>query len=144
METLLPPPTGHVISDEAVGLRTGGVWTMMLRKTMIGIAWLCLASTGAAAFQETTGGKATPQAPVEQAPGGKVLDLGSASPSSVGKSSGTEVRIPGLGTLGVLPKLDFGLELLYGVNEDKRLEPEKGAVEADDGVQICGTLKHRF
>jgi hypothetical protein len=54
------------------------------------------------------------------------------------------VRIPGLGTLGVLPKLDFGLELLYGVNEDKRLEPEKGAIEPDDGVQIRGTLKHRF
>ena len=117
---------------------------MMLRRTMIGIAWLCLSGTAAAAFQETTGGKATPQAPVEQAPGAKVLDPGSSSAAPAGKTSGTEVRIPGLGTLGVLPKLDFGLELLYGVNEDKRLEPEKGAVEADDGVQIRGTLKHRF
>ncbi len=144
VETLLPPLSAHVISDEAVGLRTGGVWTMMLRKTMIGIAWLCLTGAGAAAFQETTGGTATPQAPVEQAPGGKVLDLGSSASSPAGRPSGTEVRIPGLGTLGVLPKLDFGLELLYGVNEDKRLEPEKGAVEPDDGVQIRGTLKHRF
>src|SRR5262245_11135402 len=32
---------------------------------------------------------------------------------------GTEVRIPGLGKVGVLPKLDFGLELLYGANEPK-------------------------
>jgi hypothetical protein len=45
----------------------------------------------------------------------------------------------------VLPKLDFGLELLYGVNEDKRLEEERGRPDAsDDGVQIRGTVKHRF
>jgi hypothetical protein len=72
-----------------------------------------------------------------------VLDLGSSSTAPVGKS-GTEVRIPGLGTLGVLPKLDFGLELLYGVNEDKRIEPEKLPNDTDEGVQIRGTLRHRF
>ena len=117
---------------------------MMLGRTIVGVAWLCLMGTAAAAFQETTGGKAAPQAPVEQAPSGKILDLGSSSSSPAGKTSGTEVRIPGLGTLGVLPKLDFGLELLYGVNEDKRLEPDKGSTESEDGVQIRGTLKHRF
>lgn len=116
---------------------------MKLGRTIVGVAWLCLMCTGAMAFQETTGGKVTPEAPVEQAPGAKVLDLGSTSTAPAGKS-GTEVRIPGLGTLGVLPKLDFGLELLYGVNEDKRLEQDKGSTEPDDGVQIRGTLKHRF
>lgn len=116
---------------------------MKLGRTIVGIAALCLMSTAAAAFQETTGGKATPEVPVEQVPGAKGLDLGSSTTAPAGKS-GMEVRIPGLGTLGVLPKLDFGLELLYGVNEDKRIEPDKGSAEPDDGVQIRGTLKHRF
>ena len=44
------------------------------------------------------------------------LDL-SVPDAAAGKGTGTEVRIPGVGTLGVLPKLDFGLELLYGANE---------------------------
>ena len=105
---------------------------------------LCLIATAANAFQETKGGAVSEQPAQEAAPAGKVLDLGTTAPPS-SKSTGTEVRIPGLGTLGVLPKLDFGLELLYGVNEDKRLETEKGPQEpADDGMQIRGTLKHRF
>ncbi|MFM9845753.1 MAG: hypothetical protein ACKVP3_01155 [Hyphomicrobiaceae bacterium] len=116
---------------------------MKLGRTIVGVAWLCLMSTAGTAFQETTGGKAAPGGPGEQAPGAKVLDLGSSSAVPAGKT-GTEVRIPGLGTLGVLPKLDFGLELLYGVNEDKRNEPDKGSTEPEEGVQIRGTLKHRF
>jgi hypothetical protein len=116
---------------------------MMAKQAMAGLAALCLMSTAAVAFQETTGGKATPEVPAQQTPEAKVLDLGSSSTAPVGKS-GTEVRIPGLGTLGVLPKLDFGLELLYGVNEDKRIEPEKLPNDTDEGVQIRGTLKHRF
>ena len=116
---------------------------MMVKRAIAGLAVLCLTSTAAAAFQETTGGKATPETSVQQIPDAKVLDLGSSTTAPTGKS-GTEVRIPGLGTLGVLPKLDFGLELLYGVNEDKRNEPDKGLNDPDEGVQIRGTLKHRF
>jgi hypothetical protein len=116
---------------------------MMVTRAIAGLVALCLVSTAAAAFQETTGGKATPDTAVQQIPDAKVLDLGSSTTAPTGKT-GTEVRIPGLGTLGVLPKLDFGLELLYGVNEDKRNEPDKGPTEPDDGVQIRGTLKHRF
>jgi hypothetical protein len=51
------------------------------------------------------------------------------------------VRIPGLGTVGVLPKLDFGLELLYGASEQKGVPEEKA--DPND-VQIRGTIKHRF
>ena len=36
--------------------------------------------------------------------------------------TGTEIRIPGLGKLGVLPKMDFGLELLYGAADQKQPE----------------------
>ncbi len=116
---------------------------MKAMRAIAGLTLLCLTGTAATAFQETTGGKATPETPAQQVPDAKVLDLGSSSSAPAGKS-GTEVRIPGLGTLGVLPKLDFGLELLYGVNEDKRIEPDKGPNDPDEGVQIRGTLKHRF
>jgi hypothetical protein len=54
---------------------------------------------------------------------------------------GTEVRIPGFGKVGVLPKLDFGLELLYGAT-DTRGRPDDKSEPSD--VQIRGTIKHRF
>ena len=60
---------------------------------------------------------------------------------SIGQGTGTEVRIPGFGKVGVLPKLDFGLELLYGATESKGLPQDK--TEPGD-VQIRGTIKHRF
>lgn len=60
---------------------------------------------------------------------------------SIGEGTGTEVRIPGFGKVGVLPKLDFGLELLYGATESRGRPDEKS--EPSD-VQIRGTIKHRF
>jgi hypothetical protein len=110
--------------------------------------FLALHAQAAVGFEETTvgGGEAKaqaapglelPKAPVD---GGKGLNL-SGSELTLGRTSGTEVRIPGLGTVGVLPKLDFGLELLYGANEPKGVAPDK--TESDD-VQIRGTIKHRF
>jgi len=52
-----------------------------------------------------------------------------------------QIRVPGVGSVGTLPKLDFGLELLYGANEspgrlDDRSQPSD--------VQIRATIKHRF
>jgi hypothetical protein len=48
--------------------------------------------------------------------------------------------------VGVLPKLDFGLELLYGPQGSSDAvspaEQQKGNEETD--VQIKGTLRHRF
>lgn len=61
--------------------------------------------------------------------------------------SGTEVRIPGLGRIGVLPKLDFGLELLYGANKDgpvAQQAPEEKSDPSDDSFRIRGSIKHRF
>ena len=117
----------------------------MVRLIAGGLLLLGLLGSSALAFQETKGGVAPEQQkPAAQAPAGKALDLGTTQ-ERLEKPTGTEVRIPGLGTLGVLPKLDFGLELLYGVSEDKRLEEEKGRQDpSDEGVQIRGTLKHRF
>ena len=102
----------------------------------------------ASAFQEgapaTTGEKPPAAvAPVEAPkalPSGKGLNL-KMPELSIGQGTGTEVRIPGFGKVGVLPKLDFGLELLYGATESKGLPQDK--TEPGD-VQIRGTIKHRF
>lgn len=107
---------------------------------------LMMSVTTAAAFEETRGGSAAPAAtPSQNAPSDQGLKLNlDGTGISVAPSTGTEVRIPGLGKLGILPKLDFGLELLYGVNEksldERRLLPE----QSEDGVGIRGTLRHRF
>ena len=64
-------------------------------------------------------------------------------PSAAGKSSGTEITIPGLGTLGTIPKLEFGLELLYGpTSGPEALQLDQHA--PDNDMQIKGSLTHRF
>jgi hypothetical protein len=85
------------------------------------------------AFQETGGKAAAPAA----APS---MDL--SVPGVQSKSSGPEIRVPGLGTIGALPKLDFGLELLYGASEPKGARDEKLADPSD--LQIRGTVKYKF
>jgi len=100
-------------------------------------------SQPALAFQETTVGGQKPASPALEAPKaapGKPLNL-SVPELSIGKESGTEIRIPGIGSVGKIPKLDFGLELLYGAGEQKGLPQEKAN---PDDVQIRGTIKHRF
>lgn len=119
-------------------------------RTRIGLPALLVAmmfaTPSAFAFEETRGGGvAAPAAPQATAPAGQSAPLGlDSTGTSVAPSAGTEVRIPGLGKLGILPKLDFGLELLYGVNEqtfdDRRLRPE----QSDDGLGVRGTVRHRF
>jgi hypothetical protein len=70
------------------------------------------------------------------------MALGDPAAASSKSLEGTEVKIPGIGTVGTLPKLDFGLELLYGANGEGSA-PEKTAPTNED-VLIKGTLKHRF
>jgi hypothetical protein len=119
---------------------------MRLLFTVMALAFL---AQPAMAFKQTEGGGQEPAAATTDAAGqlanptgepGKGLNL-TGQGLSFGKSNGTEVRIPGIGTVGVLPKLDFGLELLYGANENKITPDDK--TETND-VQIRGTIKHRF
>jgi hypothetical protein len=111
---------------------------------------LGLMGHGALAFEETTVGAG--QGDKQSAP---VLELPKDLPKSTDDPAkglkltppefqltpGTEIRVPGLGKVGVLPKLDFGLELLYGANEQKGTFEDKA--DPDD-VQLRGTIKHRF
>lgn len=64
--------------------------------------------------------------------------------------TGTEIRIPGLGKIGTLPKMDFGLDLLYGAVEDSnsKTSPDfpSGPQEGDEkrDIMIHGSVKHNF
>jgi hypothetical protein len=120
-------------------------------RLIITAAALALLAQPAMAFKQT---ETSPQEPAAGAgdssaqttkptgEAGKGLNL--AVPGlSLGKSNGTEVKIPGIGTVGVLPKLDFGLELLYGANGNEAKIAPEDKNEAND-VQIRGTIKHRF
>ena len=49
-------------------------------------------------------------------------------------------RIPGLGSLNILPKMDFGLELLYSDDRDDLVDDGSGG----DDVRIRGSVKRRF
>ena len=117
-----------------------------MRVLMVGLLLGAIASP-ALAFQETTTGTApgtppaaaVPDAEPSKASGDSGKGLNFKVPE-VSIGSGTEIRIPGLGSVGVLPKLDFGLELLYGASEPKG-PPDR--TDQDD-VQIRGTIKHRF
>jgi hypothetical protein len=118
---------------------------------VVAAAVLGLMGHGALAFEETTvgagrsGAKAAPvlelpkDLPKSTEDPAKGLNI--TSPEFPLTTPGTEVRIPGLGKVGVLPKLDFGLELLYGANEQKGTFEDK---TNHDDVQLRGTIKHRF
>jgi hypothetical protein len=103
---------------------------------------LALVSTSSLAFQEQGGAPVTAAPAETQAAPAEGKDLNFATPKvEGGESAGTEVRIPGLGKLGVLPKMDFGLELLYGANDAKQVpEPDQPA----EDLTIRGTVKHNF
>ena len=119
-----------------------GVDVKRLGLVIGGLAVLAaIASTGAGALEEQRG--PAPAAMSPDAPKAEVQDQAGPSKSD----GGTEIRIPGLGKLGTLPKMDFGLELLYGAADskaaqDNNIEPQDRDDQRD--LMIHGTVKHRF
>lgn len=99
-------------------------------------------SSAAAAFQEQQGASAPAQQPAAQAQQKPAVEF--SSPVASKGVAGTEVRIPGLGKLGVLPKMDFGLELLYGAASDAKGQEVRPDVSDEGDLRIQGTVKHRF
>lgn len=110
-----------------------------MKRILVGGLFAVLCACSAQAFEQSTTKGAAPSVPAKPS-----MELGTetlAPPSGVG----TTVRIPGLGALGVLPKLDFGLELLYGEGRTVAVEPRDDDPAVDnEGLRIKGTLKHRF
>lgn len=108
------------------------------------LVMLVAAGTHSLAFQEQKAGSAPAQlqksadAPLESR-----LNLSDELATS-NAEKGTEIRIPGLGKLGVLPKMDFGLELLYGAADQKLSDGPVEAAPTPDDLLIRGTMKHRF
>ena len=95
------------------------------------------------AFQEQTIGGDPGKGGQLSAPSLQMPDLNLSVPdSAAGKGAGIEVRIPGVGSVGALPKLDFGLELLYGANEPSVGRPDDRSTPSD--MQIRGKIRHRF
>ncbi|MGQ0673596.1 MAG: hypothetical protein ACT4N2_12075 [Hyphomicrobium sp.] len=104
-----------------------------------------MVSSSALAFQEqqieTAPAKDAPTATAGPTPKPVELDV----PSPAAKSDGTEVTIPGFGKLGVLPKMDFGLELLYGANDAPKVDAEPSdQIPRDDDLTIRGSIKKNF
>lgn len=108
-----------------------------MRRT-IGLALgilLVAASTTTSAFEEQQM-KAPPPAKaegsgVQNAPkglDGKTLDF--KAPESK-PETGTKIRIPGLGVIGEIPKIDLGLDLLYGATD-----PKRGDLDRNDGSGV--------
>jgi hypothetical protein len=117
---------------------------------LVGIAALFVAGStlGAAAFTETNiqppasqaaPEKAAPNLNLEQSGDGVGLNLSTPDNNGTGE---TELNIPGVGTIGKLPKLDFGLELLYGNGGDENPNPDNN--NRQDDVLIQGKIRHRF
>ncbi len=108
------------------------------------LVMLVAAGTHSLAFQEQKAGSAPAQlqksadAPLESR-----LNLSDELATS-NAERGTEIRIPGLGKLGVLPKMDFGLELLYGAADQKLPDGPVETAPTPDDLLIRGTMKHRF
>jgi hypothetical protein len=117
----------------------------MIGRIVVALALVTTLVVGhsAFAFQEQKGSTPAPAAaaPSESAPD----DKAAISDEAVAKpEAGTEIRIPGLGKLGVLPKMDFGLELLYGAAENQPAGQPEAAPNPEDDLTVRGSVKHRF
>jgi len=119
----------------------------MSGRTVVALALVAAVFAGhsAFAFQEEKQGSAPAPAaeaavPAEAVPDDKAA-LGTETAAKA--ETGTEIRIPGLGKLGVLPKMDFGLELLYGAAENAPTGQPDGVAPEDD-LTVRGSVKHRF
>ncbi len=127
----------------------------------LGIAFsLAQQISGAAAFStEPSAPQQNNKQSAPLSPFGQQLSLpGETPPANPGdpltafaKQPGTEITIPGIGSVGTLPKLDFGLELLYGPKStpddalqlDQQVPQQQHGPDSND-VQIKGTLTHKF
>jgi len=98
---------------------------------------MVVAASTATALEEQRG--AMPAAATPDAPKAQAQEQGAAK-----NDGGTEIRIPGLGKLGTLPKMDFGLELLYGADDPKPSEATEPQDDRQQDLMIHGSVKHRF
>ena len=121
--------------------------TKLVQVFAVALAATAIMAMPAGSFTETQvqppAGQAAPEAPaanlnIEKNDGSTGLLL-----TTPGDGSGeTELNIPGVGTIGKIPKLDFGLELLYGNSAEEA--PNAEVDNRQDDVLIKGKIRHRF
>jgi hypothetical protein len=101
---------------------------------------LWISASPAVAFEETPPAPApeaaVPAAPVAKAPTAELQTPAPGPAPSVDKSGAT------LFGFSLLPKLDFGLELLYSQPQAAQLE--QGPPEDDSDVTVLGKIKRHF
>lgn len=105
------------------------------------MAALALASGQASAFQEQ---KAPPpeeeaSAPASQAP---ALKLG--TPADTGSAASADTGGFKLFGYAVLPRLNFGLDVLYGQDEQKSQLQAPSSIDETSDVSVVGKVKRRF
>jgi len=97
-----------------------------------------LLSSASVAFEEQkmppaqTPPAAAGSAAEQSVPSVSLTDAGVAVPRI---SAGTKIRVPGLGVIGEIPKMEFGLELLYGASQPRASEIDRG-----DGNGLMGRV----
>ena len=109
-------------------------------------AW-AISSAPAYAFQETQVAPEPSLSMTNSNPAGVTFDLQATDPKAGDEKSDKKLQIQEDGTLKVLPKLNFGLDVMYGSPDDDDPIAHAAPVqdfETSDGVRILGTLKRRF
>ena len=95
---------------------------------------VALSAGGSYAFQEQKAPEATSQ------PSAQVN-----APESRKEERGPVIKVPGFGKIGELPKLDFGLDLLYGASPEEREQKRRiDPNSKDDDLTVKGSIKYRY
>jgi hypothetical protein len=105
------------------------------------IAALPLGSAPAFAFQETP--VPPPSASTEAAPQPKTAPLQLATPGVTADQSPSKGGVKVFG-YSILPKLDFGLELLYGQDEQQLQLQQGPSFDDTQDVTVLGKVKRHF
>ena len=98
---------------------------------------------------QSTGSSASihqPMDTVPRLPSGTTLDLGEDGTIDSSGNETMNIWIPGIGVVGKMPKLDFGLEMLYGAQKTQEDAPHaaRELEEFDSDFAIKGTIKRKF
>ena len=129
--------------------------TVKMKALVAGLALAALSAGPGLAFREapvagSTAGERPPVATLESEAAPSIT-FDASEDAEADTKGGTEIRVPGLGRLGTLPRLDFGLELLYSEPgaTDAALANQGADVgsdvrESERGLQVRGSITHHF
>lgn len=115
----------------------------ILHMTVGAMALCAVCSAPVAAFQKMPVAPAPTQSAPSSIGQGLTFDVERRSGES-GKKKGDKRKFPGVGALDGLPKMNFGLELLYGAKEEQDSTASPYTDWGADDIKVLGTIKRRF